>query len=228
MRQTQAFRCVSVGRGMSDLAVLGISSVRQALALPNFDVAAAQRRMSPVLRSPQAFATTAPPREAAVLLMLYERAEELHFVLMRRTEYPGVHSGQISFPGGKREQGESAAQTALRETYEELGISLEDVEVLGNLTELYIPPSNYLVQPIVGRCAAQPCWQPKEDEVAEVIEVPLRLLFDDSLKGAEETVRYGHPFRIVYYNLFGHKVWGATASILSELEMRLRAVLHNF
>ncbi|MCE7946134.1 MAG: CoA pyrophosphatase [Chloroflexi bacterium CFX4] len=184
--------------------------------------------MSPVLRSPQAFATTAPPKEAAVLLMLYERAEELHFVLMRRTEYPGVHSGQISFPGGKREQGESAAQAALRETYEELGIALDTVEVLGNLTELYIPPSNYLVQPIVGRYAAQPCWQPKEDEVAEVIEVPLRLLFDDSLKGAEETVRYGYPFRIVYYNLFGHKVWGATASILSELEMRLRTVLHNF
>lgn len=213
---------------MSDLALLSLAQVQAALALPNFDSEAAQRRMMPIVRVPQAFLPSAPPKQAAVLLLLYEREAELHFVLMRRAEHTGVHSGQISFPGGRREADESPVQTALRETHEELGIPPDSVQVIGHLAELYIPPSNYLVQPIVGICTAPPRWQPKQDEVAEVIEVPLRLLFDDTLKGAEETVRYGLPFRIVYYNLFGHKVWGATASFLSELEMRLRATLNHF
>lgn len=213
---------------MADLALLSLAQVQQALALPNFDAVAAQCRMMPVVRVPQAFSTNLPPKPAAVLLLLYERAGELHFVLTRRAEHTGVHSGQISFPGGKREAGESPVQTALRETHEELGVPPESVQIIGALAELYIPPSNYLVQPIVGACAEPPRWQPKADEVAEVIEVPLRLLFDDALKGGEETVRYGLPFRIAYYDLFGHKVWGATASFLSELEMRLRATLNNF
>ncbi len=213
---------------MHDLAQLSLAHVRAALALPNFDSAAAQRRMMPIVRAPQAFAVSAPPKPAAVLLLLYQREAELYFVLMRRAEHTGVHSGQISLPGGRREAGESPVQTALRETYEELGILPEAVQVLGALAELYIPPSNYLVQPIVGVCEAQPRWQPKSDEVAEVIEVPLRLIFDEALKGSEETTRYGLPFHIVYYNLFGHKVWGATASFLSELEMRLKATLTNF
>ncbi|MCS6871108.1 MAG: CoA pyrophosphatase [Anaerolineae bacterium] len=213
---------------MLDLALLSLVHVQQALGLPDFDTAAAQRRMMPTVRVPQAFPTSAAPKQAAVLLLLYEREAELHFVLTRRAEHTGVHSGQISFPGGRREADESYIQTALRETHEELGVLPESVQVLGALAQLYIPPSNYLVQPIVGTCAAQPHWRPKHDEVAEVIEVPLRLLFDDTLKGAEETMRYGLPFRIVYYDLFGHKVWGATASILSELEMRLRTALSNF
>jgi 8-oxo-dGTP pyrophosphatase MutT (NUDIX family) len=213
---------------MPDLALLSLAQVKAALALPNFDSVAAQRRMMPIVRVPQAFLASTPPKQAAVLLLLYEREAELHFVLMRRAEHTGVHSGQISFPGGRREADESPVQTALRETHEELGIPPDSVQVIGHLAELYIPPSNYLVQPIVGVCTIPPCWQPKHDEVAEVIEVPLRLLFDDALKGAEETVRYGLPFRIVYYNLLGHKVWGATASFLSELEMRLRATLNHF
>jgi 8-oxo-dGTP pyrophosphatase MutT (NUDIX family) len=213
---------------MLDLNLLSFAQVRQALSLSDFDSAAAQRRMMPIVRLPQAFVTDAAPKHAAVLLLLYEREGELHFVLMRRAEQTGVHSGQISLPGGRREADESPVQTALRETHEELGVAPALVEVIGALSALYIPPSNFLVQPIVGRCAVQPCWQPKQDEVAEVIEVPLRLLFDDALKGAEETTRYGLPFRILYYDLLGHKVWGATASILSELEMRLRTMLSSF
>jgi 8-oxo-dGTP pyrophosphatase MutT (NUDIX family) len=212
---------------MLDLNLLGLAQVQQALALSDFDAAAAQRRMMPIVRLPQAFLTDAAPKHAAVLLLLYEREAELHFVLTRRAERTGVHSGQISLPGGRREADESPVQAALRETQEELGIAPESVEVIGALAELYIPPSNFLVQPIVGRCVEQPCWQPEQDEVAEVIEVPLRLLFDDTLKGAEETTRYGLPFRILYYDLLGHKVWGATASILSELEMRLRMTLNS-
>jgi len=212
---------------MLDLNLLSLSQVRRALALSDFDSAVAQRRMMPIVRLPQAFLTDAAPRHAAVLLLLYERSEETHFVLTRRAERTGVHSGQISLPGGRREAGESPVQTALRETHEELGIAPESVEVIGALAELYIPPSNFLVQPIVGFHAAPPRWQPRQGEVAEVIEVPLRLLLDDTLKGAEETTRYGLPFRILYYDLFGHKVWGATASILSELEMRLRATLNS-
>jgi 8-oxo-dGTP pyrophosphatase MutT (NUDIX family) len=212
---------------MLDLNLLSLAQVRRALALSNFDSAAAQRRMMPIVHLPQAFLTAAAPKHAAVLLLLYKHDAELHFVLTRRAERTGIHSGQISLPGGRREADESPTQAALRETQEELGISPESVEVIGALAELYVPPSNFLVQPIVGYCAVHPRWQPEQDEVAEVIEVPLRLLFEDTLKGAEETTRYGLPFRILYYDLLGHKVWGATASILSELEMRLRTTLNG-
>src|SRR5258708_20970256 len=116
-----------------------LDDVRKALALPDFDPLAAQVRMAPRPRPIRRVGLPGDPRLAAVLVLLYPLDSVLHFPLMRRAEYEGVHSGQISLPGGKREDGETFEQTALRETREEFGVSAP-VEILGALTPLYVPP----------------------------------------------------------------------------------------
>lgn len=204
-----------------------LDDVRRALALSEadgFDGRQAQWLMSPNPRP------TAPPqgmtaKQSAVLLLLYEANGELNFPLMRRAEYPGVHSGQISLPGGKQEEGESFEQTALREAHEEVGIHAADVQIVGELTALYVPPSNFEIHPVVGVINYKPDWTPDPTEVAQVIEVSISALFDDSLKGDEVVDRGGMRFTIRYYLINGHKVWGATAVMLGELETRLRTVM---
>lgn len=204
---------------------ISLAVVRQALTLPDFDAHEAQLRMAPIPRPPRPAEAPGNPKLAAVLVLLYPVEGALHFVLTRRTEYPGVHSGQISLPGGKREGDEEYPQTALREAQEEVGVLCDSVELIGALSPLYVPPSDYLIHPQVGVCHARPTFRPDPGEVAEIIEAPLTVILDESVKGIEEVTRYERPFTIAYYNIFGHKVWGATAIMLSELEWRLRAVL---
>lgn len=207
------------------LREIRLEAVRRALALPAFDAPAAQLRMAPHPRPERPPERPGSPRLAAVLVLLYPMGEGLHFVLTRRTESLGVHSGQISLPGGRCEGAESLSRTALRETEEEIGVRCDSVELLGELTPLYVPPSDYLIYPRVGACSARPALRPAPSEVAEIIEAPLSLLLDDSIKGVENVTRYGQPFTIAYYHIGAHKVWGATAIVLSELEWRLRAAL---
>lgn len=203
-----------------------LETVQRALALPGFDGRAAQARMSPIPRPVRRPEMAGAPKQAGVLIVLYPGPDgDLHFVLMRRTEYPGVHSGQISLPGGRCEPGETYQQTALRETEEEFGFSCDGVEVLGALHPLYVMPSDFEIHPYVGFVPQRPHWHPDHSEVAEVIEVPLRRLLDDSIKGFTTIERAGMVFEIGYYQIGAHRVWGATAGILSELETRLRAAL---
>lgn len=209
---------------MPEPASLTLSDVRRALTLPDFDALAAQQRMAPQSRPFASNGST--PRLAGVLALLYPGAQErLHFVLIRRTEYPGVHSGQISLPGGRREGDETLQQTALREAEEEVGVRAAEVEVLGKLASLYVPPSDFDIHPFVGYSPAHPIWRPEQSEVAEIIEVPLDLLLDDSVKDQETLNRNGVQIPILFYRVGQHKVWGATAIILSELEIRLRTAL---
>jgi 8-oxo-dGTP pyrophosphatase MutT (NUDIX family) len=161
-------------------------------------------------------------RLAAVLLLLYpHKAEdypsELHLVLTRRTEYPGTHSGQISLPGGRREGEESLQATALRETREEVGVPPDKVEVIGQLSPLYTPPSNFCIYPFVAFSTQRLRFQPEPLEVAEIIEVPLSLLLDSTTR-REEVWHFPNKGErsVPFFNVFGHKVWGATAMILSE------------
>lgn len=222
-------RCVSVGHGMvvKNLSIR-FDDVRRALHLPDFDPFAAQLKMAPQPRPLRPAEAPGTPKLAGVLVLLYPSPDngDLHFALMRRTEYKGVHSGQISLPGGKHEAGETFEQTALRETCEELGVC-EEIDVIGALTPLYIPPSDFEVHPIVGISAARPVWSPDATEVAEVIEVPLDMLFDDSIKAQEDRIVRADwpPLRVHYYQISGHKVWGATAVMLSEFEQRLRTAI---
>ena len=204
---------------------LTLAGIRLALQQP-LPGLAAQLRMAPPGRPNDIPQTERPPREAGVLLLLYLKENELHFVLTRRTERLGNHSGQISFPGGRREPSDAdLAATALRETREELGIEIDDIELLGQLTPLYVPPSHFLISPVVAYSQHAPHFAPNADEVAEVIEAPLAVLFDEAAKGAELRALISQNSKHMltpHYRIAGHSVWGATAMVLSEFEQITR------
>lgn len=205
--------------------MITLDLVRRAMRQP-LPGLAAQLRMAPPDRIVAA-APASAPRDAGVLLLLYPREGGLHFVLMRRTEHPGVHSGQISFPGGRREPGDAdVVATALRETREELGSDLRDAQILGPLTRLYVPPSNFLVHPTVAALGDEPVFLPEAREVAEVIEVPLPVLFDPAIRAVAPRAlasRGGQVLPTPYFGIGGHQVWGATAMILAEFAALLTA-----
>jgi 8-oxo-dGTP pyrophosphatase MutT (NUDIX family) len=164
------------------------------------------------------------PREAAVLILLYIRHGQLVLPLTLRTETLQMHRGQISLPGGASEpQDQNLTHTALRETCEELGIPEDEVEVLGALSPLYVPPSRFCVHPHVGHLSAAPVLRPDPQEVARVIEAPLEQLLQPETRQEEVRWREGQRFQVPMYVIGGNKVWGATAMILGEFV----AVLKN-
>ncbi|GIV84278.1 MAG: coenzyme A pyrophosphatase [Candidatus Roseilinea sp.] len=205
--------------------VLNLDAVRRAMQQPLPGWAAQSRMAPPGPATP--VARKAAPRQAGVLVLLYPRDGALHFVLTRRADRLGNHGGQISLPGGRRELGDADfVATALREGREELGVALTDVELLGALTALYVPPSHFVIHPAVAYAPTRPDFRPNANEVAEVIEVPLRDLLDPTRRGAElrPLVSLGGLLRMTPHYQFGaHKVWGATAMVLSEFE----ALLHH-
>jgi len=205
--------------------VTTLDEVRAALALSTFDGPGAQRRMAPQPRAPyRPLGRTGAPRQASVLVLLYPGPDGLAFPLVQRAQHPlDVHSGQISLPGGSREAGETPLETALREACEEVGVC-GAVTVLGALTPLYIPPSDFEVQPFVGWLPAHPVWHPDPAEVVEVVECALDWLLDDARKVEEDWTVGGLPLHVPWYGVEGRRVWGATAIILGELESRLRAL----
>lgn len=154
-----------------------------------------------------------------VLILLYPRDGSIHIVLMKRTEYNGVHSGQISFPGGGAEKyDKDIVDTALREAREELSIVPSEITVAGKLSELFIPPSNFLVHPVVGITYRRPEFVPEPGEVAEVLEIKLNDLLDPSSM-RHKTINIGASLRlrVPCYCLGDRVIWGATAMILTEL-----------
>lgn len=160
-------------------------------------------------------------RESAVLLLLYLKHEKWHSILIERQHYPGVHSGQISFPGGKMEIEDPDIQaTALRETEEEIGIKAAHISLLGTLTELFIPPSNFLVQPFVGLYNQTPIFRAEQKEVASLIEFPISLLLEHEIQKEESIYLKDYDMELVVpcFKIEGHTVWGATAMILQEFK----------
>lgn len=204
--------------------MIELAHVSAALNLSQFDSASAHQRMSP---SPRINQRTDPAREAAVLVLLHPQADgRLCLILTRRRDDLRTHSGQVSFAGGRRDEHDASfAQTALRETCEELGIC-DDIELLGTLSPLYIPPSHFNVYPQVGYIAYPPLLRPNPQEVAEVLSLCLDDLLNPALKATERrTLMQGLEMDVPFYWVQGHKVWGATAIMLGELEARLRMVL---
>lgn len=167
------------------------------------------------------------PRIAAVMMLFYPKNETTHLVLIVRNSYKGVHSAQIAFPGGKYElEDVSFAETALRETHEEVGIHPDKIEVLKPFTELYIPPSNFMVHPFLGISKEELVFVPQLSEVANIIELPLSVFLDDALVvDTNLSTSYAENISIPAFKIEEHIVWGATAMMLSELKEVLKEVL---
>lgn len=160
-----------------------------------------------------------PPREGAVLILLYPRDGALWLPLIRRSEHLLHHSGQIALPGGQREPHDDGLwETALREAAEEVGIAPHAVERLGTLSPLYIPVSHFCLQPYVGYAAQRPAFRLDPFEVAALIELPLAVIGDRSHRREETWELHGVPVRVPYISYGDEIIWGATAMILSELE----------
>lgn len=179
----------------------------------------AHKKMSAAVRKPADFKFdwSDPPRLGAVLILLYPENGRIYLPLMRRSEYGGVHSGQISLPGGKMEkQDTDLVQTALREAQEEIGIPEGDVTILGKLTPLFVYASNFDILPVVGFIGSKPIFKPDEREVVEVISADLiDLANQEEVKTTELSVR-NYIIEAPYYDINNQIVWGATAMILSE------------
>ena len=161
-------------------------------------------------------------REAATLVLLYPYAEG-ESALVLTVRQPGLrdHSGQISFPGGRRENGETFEETALREGWEEVGVDPATPRVLGQLTPLFIPPSQFSVYPVVAAMDVRPPFVPHEAEVAALLEVPLLRLLDPATRRASVRTVRGGTFDVPFFSLDGHEVWGATAMMLAEFVVLL-------
>jgi 8-oxo-dGTP pyrophosphatase MutT (NUDIX family) len=165
-----------------------------------------------------------PPKESAVLALLYPSAGELHTLLMLRPDYDGVHSGQVSFPGGHREPGDvDIIATALREFQEETGAESGHFEVLGTLTPVYIPPSRALVTPVLAYTDKLGEPHPDPREVAALIPTAIsHLLRDDILKRTNVFVSIlDREMEVPYWDVGGHVVWGATALMIAEIRKLL-------
>lgn len=202
--------------------------IRQALALPTFDGVSAQMAMSPSGRPGMQPDPNNPPRQSAVLILVYPRlGQGLHLVLTKRTATLRGHSGQVSFPGGKRDPEDASFEaTALRETCEELGIcDSARITLLGRLACVWIPPSNFNVMPVVAMMQSEPKFTPNPHEVASVLHLSLRDLLDDGRKCLTQMHFRGRSIDVPYYDVDDEIVWGATCMILSELEQRLHKVL---
>ncbi|MCK9422043.1 MAG: CoA pyrophosphatase [Bacteroidales bacterium] len=159
--------------------------------------------------------------QSSVLILLYPMNTEIGLVLMRRPDYIGIHSGQISFPGGKYEDDDkSLIYTALREANEEIGIDPILVQILGQLTELYIPPSNFLVTPVVGYMPFRPQFKADPKEVAAIIEIRISdLLNKSNIQKKKIKLRHGLSLKVPSFFIDDNIIWGATAMILSEFRI---------
>lgn len=156
-------------------------------------------------------------RRAAGLLLLYPNVEQTFLVLTVRAGALAQHAGQVSLPGGAIEPTETVEQAALREAGEEIGLDATQVRILGALTPLYIPVSDFVLCPVAGVCDTRPVLRAAAKEVDRILEVP----FDELLGGTRlrRGVRWrdGRAYDVPYFELCGERVWGATAMVLSEL-----------
>lgn len=169
------------------------------------------------------------PRQSAVMMLCYPVNNEPNILLIEREVYDGVHSGQIAFPGGKSELDDpSLMYTALRETDEEVGINPNTIEVIRSFTQVYVPPSNFVIQPFLGVLTEQPKLTPSEMEVAKIIELPLSVLLDDSIiQSVHMKTSYAANVDVPAFVHEGFTIWGATAMMLSELKQTLKMVLNE-
>lgn len=168
------------------------------------------------------------PKRAGVMALFYPNAdEETCLTLILRKTYKGVHSAQIGFPGGREEKEDhDLMETALRETHEEVGVAPKEIKVLKKLTKIYIPPSNFWVQPYLGIAERTPQFVKQESEVEEILEVTLKdFLNDRNLIEKELSTSYAKNVLVPAFYLNEQVVWGATGMMLNEVKGILKEVL---
>lgn len=182
---------------------------------------AIQYEMAHAVRVPQQ-SVPENARNAGVMALFYPKASDLHLALIERTsKHPNdAHGGQVSFPGGKEEQEDvDMRATAIRETEEEIGVKGSDIEILGALSKLYIPVSNFHVHPYVGVLPYEARFIPQPSEVQQVLEVPVSDLFNPELRRVTD-LKIGTRMtlnQVPYFHFAEKVVWGATAMMLNEL-----------
>lgn len=205
---------------------LAVSKIKN-LSLPGF---VAHLEMVPPDRIPAD--ATVPPvptsaKKAAVLALCYPDNQDLtRLLLILRPPQSGVHAAQVAFPGGGMEIGDrDLLATAIREAQEEVGVSPEELSPIRSLTEIYIPPSNYLVQPYLAWTPLQQRFMPQPAEVDRIIEVPLsNLLRSENRTYCIRNTSYAGPVEVPAFSFEGHIVWGATAMMLNELRIMLKSL----
>lgn len=164
------------------------------------------------------------PRLGAVMMLIYNKNSIPYIILIERQEYKGVHSGQIALPGGAKDiRDDNLEITALRELKEEIGIG-KNVYVIGKLSQVYIPVSTFLVTPYIGITSENPTFVKDDYEVKQIIEVPISHLFDDGIvkKGNIPIKQGGMRIDVPYFDIYNHRVWGATAIILNEFKILMK------
>ncbi|AUC15370.1 coenzyme A pyrophosphatase [Tenacibaculum sp. SZ-18] len=166
------------------------------------------------------------PRKAAIMALFYPNEQnKTTFLLTQRASYNGTHSAQISFPGGKYDQGDhNIRQTALRELEEEVGVYRNSVKVIRQLSDTYIPPSNFMVTPFLGFLNEKPSLTPNK-EVAKLIEIEAAaLLNDENISSIIMETSYMKGIEVPCFKFHDHIVWGATAMMLSEIKDLMKEI----
>lgn len=166
------------------------------------------------------------PKKAAIMMLFYPKNTVTHLVLIVKNSYPGVHSSQIAFPGGKVENFDvNLEETALRETHEEIGIPPNKIKVIRPFTEIYIPPSNFLVYPFLAYSNHELDFTLQKEEVAAIIELPITKFMDDSIIVSKlMNTSYSKNIEVPCFKVDDYYIWGATAMMMSELKEMLKKV----
>jgi len=159
-------------------------------------------------------------QKSAVLILFFHENDTLKMIVIRRSHYVGIHSGQIAFPGGRyEEEDENVMTTALREIHEEIGIPEDKIEILGRLSDIYVPPSNFLISVFVGYLTERPQYKIEKREVDEVIEIPFENFFKPDVRKEKDfyvnSLKAGS--NAPYFDVTNAEIWGASAMVISEL-----------
>jgi 8-oxo-dGTP pyrophosphatase MutT (NUDIX family) len=171
------------------------------------------------------FVHKAPPKPGSVIILLHEEAGIIKFPLIKRPQYLGAHSNQVSLPGGKAELDENAIETAVREAEEEIGVPRDSMNVLGTLSTFFVIPSNFMVTPVVA-VTSQPSFKPDSREVAKILQGDLQLLVHDAAIQTSEILAANlYRMEAPHFLFEDEIVWGATAMILNEFRMIVREII---
>ena len=204
---------------MNLVDLVGKLEQRLKLPLPGGEAHAPLRAVPAGIIKPK-FEHKTPPKPGGVLILLYEEDGVIKFPLTKRPDYLGTHGGQISLPGGKAEPGEDIITTALREAEEEIGVARSSINVIGQLSEFFVIPSNFMVTPVIGYLEERPQFNPDPKEVVRVIEGTIdELIRLDAVQTREILAAKIYPMMAPHFEIEGEVVWGATAMILNELRV---------